>query len=208
VGAFYGTMVAMLALFIVSGGTVRFLGSAATRASSRLRRRIGRSRTLSAGHRVRRLVRSNDTGPQRRVSRIFGQGSFACAGYVVKLNLLERREERSHWKIANHEMVARGDSYPVVFADLTHTIRYMTERARFEYEEFAGTETSWIGRCSSVTMRNRATRFRAIVKEIRVSRWAEFLQVTARNQRVYMDPVRDETGGLVVISKVHLNQER
>lgn len=99
--------------------------------------------------------------------------------------------------------------YPVVFADCSHTIRYMNRRAKFEYEEVRG-QRDLLG-SSLLDCHNEKSR--AQIKEI-VARFEnhggeEFLTVTSRNQRVYMTPVRNENGALVgYFERYELNQQR
>jgi DUF438 domain-containing protein len=99
--------------------------------------------------------------------------------------------------------------YPVVFADMSHTIRYMNRRARFEYEEMRGLG-SLLG-TSLLDCHNEQSRqqIRDIVAGFEKHGGEEFLAVTSRNQRVYMTPVRDENGALVGTFERHeLNQQR
>jgi PAS domain-containing protein len=87
--------------------------------------------------------------------------------------------------------------YPVVFADLSHRIRYVNRRAVFEYEEMRG-HRNLLG-SSLLDCHNEQSRqkIREIVARFEQHGGEEFLMVTSRNQRAYMTPVRDEDGSLV-----------
>ena len=99
--------------------------------------------------------------------------------------------------------------YPVVFADLTHTVRYMNRRAKFEYEEVRGHRTLLGSSLLDCHNEESCKQIRAIVKRFESHGGEEFLQVTSRNQRVYMTPIRDETGALVgYFERYELNQQR
>jgi DUF438 domain-containing protein len=99
--------------------------------------------------------------------------------------------------------------YPVLFADLTHTIRYMNRRARFEYEEILGRRNLLGSSLLDCHNEESCEKIRAVVKRFESHGGEEFLTVTTRNQRVYMTPVRDETGALVgYFERYELNQQR
>ncbi len=99
--------------------------------------------------------------------------------------------------------------YPVVFADLAHTVRYMNRRAKFEYEEIRGHRNLLGSSLLACHNEESCEMIRAIVKRFESHGGEEFLKVTARNQRVYMAPVRDESGALVgYFERYELNQQR
>ena len=99
--------------------------------------------------------------------------------------------------------------YPVLFADLAHTIRYMNRRARFEYEEILGRRNLLGSSLLDCHNEKSCEKIRAVVKRFESHGGEEFLTVTTRNQRVYMTPVRDETGALVgYFERYELNQQR
>ena len=99
--------------------------------------------------------------------------------------------------------------YPVVFADCSHTIRYLNRRAKFEYEEIRGRKNllgSSLLDCHNETSRGQIIE---ILERFKHNGGEEFLLVTSRNQRVYMTPVRDGKGDLVgYFERYELNQER
>jgi nitrogen-specific signal transduction histidine kinase len=98
--------------------------------------------------------------------------------------------------------------YPVVFADTSHTIRYMNRRARFEYEEMRGHQNllgSSLLDCHNEQSRQK---IREIVARFEKHGTEQLLTVTSRNQRVYMTPVHDENGCLVgYFERYELNQQ-
>jgi hypothetical protein len=99
--------------------------------------------------------------------------------------------------------------YPVLFADLSHTIRYMNRRAKFEYEQVRG-RRNLLG-SSLLDCHNEQSRqkIREIVARFEQNGAEEFLAVTSRNQRVYMTPVRAEDGSLVgYFERYELNQQK
>jgi len=99
--------------------------------------------------------------------------------------------------------------YPVLFADLTHTIRYMNRRAKFEYEEVLGYRNLLGSSLLDCHNEQSCDKIREIVKRFEEHGAEEFLTVTNRNQRVYMTPVRDENGSLVgYFERYELNQQR
>ena len=88
--------------------------------------------------------------------------------------------------------------YPIVFVDTSHTIRYLNRAARFHYCEERG-HCDLIGRslfdchfqpASRSKMEQLLEFFKKDCKET-------FLAVTDRNLRVYVSPVRDESGSLI-----------
>ncbi len=99
--------------------------------------------------------------------------------------------------------------YPVVFADTSHTIRYMNRRAAFEYESTRG-HRNLLG-SSLLDCHNEQSRqkIREILTRFEQHGGEEFLTVTNRNQRAYVTPVRDDDGTLVgYFERYELNQEK
>jgi len=99
--------------------------------------------------------------------------------------------------------------YPVLFADLSHTIRYMNRRAKYEYEEVRGRKSLLGSSLLECHSEHSGQKIREIVGRFERHGGEEFLTVTSRNQRVYMTPVRDEAGALVGYFERHeLNQQK
>ena len=99
--------------------------------------------------------------------------------------------------------------YPVLFADLSHTIRYMNRTAKFEYEEMRGRRNLLGSSLLDCHNGKSCEKIREIVGRFEKHGGEEFLTVTSRNQRVYMTPVRDENGSLVgYFERYELNQQR
>lgn len=99
--------------------------------------------------------------------------------------------------------------YPVLFADLSHTILYMNRRAKFEYEEIRGRRNLLGSSLLDCHNEKSCKQIREIMERFKMNGSEEFLEVTNRNQRVYMTPVRDEEGSLVgYFERYELNQQR
>ena len=98
--------------------------------------------------------------------------------------------------------------YPVPFVDLSHTIRFMNRRAKFEYEEVLGRRNLLGSSLLDCHNEQSCQTIREIVGRFEKNGGEEFLTVTSRNQRVYMTPVRDEDGSLVgYFERYELNQQ-
>lgn len=99
--------------------------------------------------------------------------------------------------------------YPVVFADVNHTILFMNRRARFEYEDQRGHRNLLGSSLLDCHNEKSCQMIREAVERFKNHGGEEFLLVTTRNQRVYMTPVRDEDGTLVgYFERYELNQEK
>jgi DUF438 domain-containing protein len=87
--------------------------------------------------------------------------------------------------------------FPIVFVDMNHTIRLMNKRARFHYYEERG-YNDLIGKslfeCHNETSKEKILK---IVENLKNHGREAFLAVSAKNERVYVTPVRDETGELI-----------
>jgi len=88
--------------------------------------------------------------------------------------------------------------YPVVFVDLTHTIRYMNRAARYHYHEERG-HSDLIGRSlfdchHEQASRKKIEQFLEVFKKDSKER---FLGVSDRNMRIYVSPVRGPEGELI-----------
>ena len=100
------------------------------------------------------------------------------------------------------EVIMRGilDSYPypIVFVDSTYTIRFMNRYARYHYYEERG-YSDLIGRSIFDCHNEEASkeRIRSAFERMNKDGKEVFLKVNSRNQRLYMQPVRDGTGRLI-----------
>jgi DUF438 domain-containing protein len=87
--------------------------------------------------------------------------------------------------------------FPIVFVDTTHTIRLMNKRARIHYYEERGYR-DLIGKsvfdCHNETSKERILK---IVETLKNHGREVFLTVTAKNERLYVTPVRDDAGELI-----------
>lgn len=112
-------------------------------------------------------------------------------------------------EIAIPKWLLEAMPYPVLFADTTHTIRYMNRRARFEYEEIRGYRQLLGSSLLDCHNEESGRMIREIAARFENHGGEEFLTVTSRNQRVYMTPVRDENGLYVgYFERYELNMEK
>ena len=87
--------------------------------------------------------------------------------------------------------------YPIVFVDLTHTIRFLNKYAEFEYQQVRG-HKDLVGK-SILAYHNDKSKemILAAVERFKKHGGEEFSALSSHNQRIYMTPVRDEQGELV-----------
>jgi DUF438 domain-containing protein len=87
--------------------------------------------------------------------------------------------------------------FPIVFVDTSHTIRFMNKRAKFHYYEERGYR-DLIGKsvfeCHNETSKEKILK---IVERLKNHGREVFLTVTGKNERLYVTPVRNESGDLV-----------
>lgn len=87
--------------------------------------------------------------------------------------------------------------YPIVFADCEHIIRYMNKAAEFHYYSQRGYR-DLIGKslfdCHNETSREKIT---AAFEKLKNHGNEIFIGISVKNQRIYMNPVRDENGELI-----------
>ena len=83
--------------------------------------------------------------------------------------------------------------YPIVFVDDTYTIRFLNRYAEYHY-------------CHD--QESSKQRIRAAFEKMKKDGKEIFLKVNARKQRLYMQPVRDESGRLIgFFERFELNLE-
>ncbi|MGC8493268.1 MAG: PAS domain-containing protein [Syntrophobacteraceae bacterium] len=87
--------------------------------------------------------------------------------------------------------------YPIVFVDGDHTIRYMNKAAEYHYYAQRG-YNQLIGKsvfeCHSPRSQEK---IREAVEKLRNHGQEIFLAVAVNNQRIYINPVRNENGDLI-----------
>lgn len=87
--------------------------------------------------------------------------------------------------------------YPIVFVDCDHIIRYMNKAAERHYYGERG-YGDLIGRslfgCHNENSREKIT---AAFEKLKKHGNEIFIGISVKNQRIYMNPVRDESGELV-----------
>lgn len=87
--------------------------------------------------------------------------------------------------------------YPIVYVDLTHTIRFLNKHAKFEYQQVRG-HKNLLGK-SILDYHNEKSKemILAAVARFKKHGGEEFYSISSQNQRIYMTPVRDEQGDLI-----------
>ncbi len=88
--------------------------------------------------------------------------------------------------------------YPVVFVDSSFIIRYMNRYAQYHYYQERGYR-DLIGK-SIFSCHNKESsreRIRTAFEKMKLDGKEMFVGVNARNQRLYMQPVRDGEGRLI-----------
>lgn len=87
--------------------------------------------------------------------------------------------------------------YPILFVDTEHIIRYMNKMAEYHYYSERG-YSNLIGKslfdCHNSLSREK---IREAVEKLKNHGNEIFLGVSVKNQRIYINPVRDENGELI-----------
>ena len=87
--------------------------------------------------------------------------------------------------------------FPVVFVDVSHTIRFLNKRAKYHYYEERGYRDligASVFKCHNEKSRERIT---DIIEKLKNHGREMFLGVGEKNERVYVTPVRDDKGELI-----------
>ena len=98
--------------------------------------------------------------------------------------------------------------YPILYVDADHIIRFMNKRARYHYYQERG-YSDLIGRplfdCHTEVSKEKIL---AIVEKLKNHGQEVFLSVSVRNERIYVTPVRDESGELIgYFERYELNRQ-
>ncbi len=102
----------------------------------------------------------------------------------------------------DNETIMKGilDSYPypILFVDDTYTIRFMNRYAQYHYYQERG-YGPLIGKSIFDCHDTQAAkeRIRSAFEKMKSDGKEIFIKVNSRNQRLYMQPVRDDTGRLI-----------
>ena len=95
------------------------------------------------------------------------------------------------------ELILDSFPFPIVFVDVNHEIRFLNKRAKYHYYEERGYK-DLVGKslfeCHTEKSKQEILK---IVEKLRNHGQEVFLTVNARNERVYVTPVRDESGELI-----------
>ncbi len=88
--------------------------------------------------------------------------------------------------------------YPIVFVDSTFTIRYMNRCAQYHYYQERGYQ-DLIGKNLVLCHDKEGSRqrIRAAYEKMKRDGKEAFIGVNLRNQRIYMQPVRNQAGELI-----------
>lgn len=87
--------------------------------------------------------------------------------------------------------------YPVVFVDCGHIIRYLNKAAKYQYYSVRGYK-DLIGK-SLFDCHNPNSKEKILAAFERIKNHGNevFIAVSIKNQRIYMNPVRDDNGELI-----------
>lgn len=106
-----------------------------------------------------------------------------------------------------YEAILDSIPYPLVFVDTSHIIRYLNKRAKYHYYQERGYK-DLVGKsvfdCHKEMSKEKVM---AIVEKLASHGQEVFLKVNARNERLYVTPVRDSDGSLIgYYERMELNQ--
>lgn len=107
------------------------------------------------------------------------------------------------------ECILDSIPYPILFVDCDHIIRYLNKTAQYKYYQMRGYD-DLIGK-SLFDCHNEASRERILeaVEKLKNHGNEIFLGVSVDNHRIYINPVRDETGTLIgYFERFERNQQR
>lgn len=99
--------------------------------------------------------------------------------------------------------------YPIVFVDDSYTIRFLDRYAEYHYYQERG-YGPLLGRniFDCHTKESSKARIRASFEQMKLDGKEVFLKVNSRNQRLYIQPVRDSQGTLIgFFERFELNLE-
>ncbi len=87
--------------------------------------------------------------------------------------------------------------YPIVFVDLSHTIRYLNKKAEYRYYKERGYD-DLIGKSIFDCHSEKSSEFiRRTIENFKKHGQEVYLTVNVKNERVYIVPVRDDLGNLI-----------
>ncbi len=99
--------------------------------------------------------------------------------------------------------------YPVVFVDSTHIIRYMNSTAQYHYYSERGYRDLLGKSIFCCHNENSKEKILAAFEKLKNHGNEVFIGLSVRNQRIYMNPVRDESGELLgYFERFELNLEK
>ena len=99
--------------------------------------------------------------------------------------------------------------YPIVFVDCTYTIRFMNRYAEYHYYKERG-YGPLIGKSifDCHDMESSKERIQSAFEKMKKDGKEIFLKINSRNLRLYMQPVRDDSGKLIgFFERFELNQQ-
>jgi len=98
-------------------------------------------------------------------------------------------------KIANYILDAHP--YPIVFVDCDHIIRYMNQMAEYHYYSERGYR-DLIGKSIFECHNSQSEeKIREAIEKLKNHGNEIFLGISVKNQRIYINPVRDENGKFI-----------
>ncbi len=99
--------------------------------------------------------------------------------------------------------------YPILFVNCDHIITYMNDAAQYHYHKERGYD-NLLGK-SLFTCHNEKSKQKILEAFEKIKNHGNevFIGVSIKNQRIYMNPVRDEHGELIgYFERFELNLER
>lgn len=87
--------------------------------------------------------------------------------------------------------------YPIVFVDCDHIIRYMNKMAEYHYYSERGYRNLIGKSLFSCHSSQTEERIRAAIEKLKNHNNEIFLGLSVKNQRIYINPVRNEDGELI-----------
>jgi len=98
-------------------------------------------------------------------------------------------------KIANY--ILDSHPYPIVFVDCDHIIRYMNQMAEYHYYSERGYR-DLIGKSIFECHNSQSEeKIRGAIEKLKNHGNEIFLGISVKNQRIYINPVRDENGKFI-----------
>ncbi len=98
--------------------------------------------------------------------------------------------------------------FPIVFVDNNHVIRFLNNKARYHYNQERG-YSELIGKCLfDCHTEASKEKILEIVEKLKNHGQEVFLSVNVKNERIYINPVRNDQGELIgYFERFELNRQ-